>query len=136
MTAMTRSASSTPSSIRSARPLASDTVRIGTLRTSIGSGMAVSFGGGDDDGAGLAGDGVQDVRKIGDHGSGAALLDEPAGRLDLGAHRAAGEVPLGGELAQTSYVDAADVLGLGRAEAQHRVRHVGGDHEHVGLDGL
>ena len=32
-------------------------------------------------------------------------------------------------------VDRADVRGLGGAVAQHRVRHVGGDDEHVGVDG-
>src|SRR5512141_1646495 len=137
MTATTRSASSTPWSMRSARPLASDTFRIGTLRTSMGSGMAVSFVGGIgyDDGAGLPGDGVQDVLEVADHGTRAALLDEPAGRLDLRAHRAAGEVPLGGQRPQPPYVDPAERLGLRGAEPQRRLRDVGGDHEHVGGDG-
>src|SRR3954453_22204580 len=114
MTATTRSASSTPSSTRAASPLASDTFRIGTLRTSMGSGMWCSFGrcgccrtcstGGYDDGAGLAGDRVEDVVQGADHGSGAALLDEPAGGLHLRPHRAAGEVALRGEGPQPAYV--------------------------------
>ena len=39
-----------------------------------------------------------EVVEVGDDGARAALLDEPAGRVDLGAHRAAGEVALGGVL--------------------------------------
>ena len=63
------------------------------------------------------------------------MLDEPAGRVDLRAHRAAGEVALGGVRPQLGDGHGADVGGLGRAVVQHRVRHVGRDHEDVGPDG-
>ena len=88
-----------------------------------------------DDGADVAPDGVGQVREVGDDGATAALLDEPAGRVDLGSHRAAREVPLGGVRAHLVDGHRPDVGGLGRAVAQHRVRYVGRDHEHVGVDG-
>ena len=45
-----------------------------------------------DDGAGVAPDGIGDVGEVGDDRPGPALLDEAAGRVDLRAHRPAGEV--------------------------------------------
>src|SRR5688572_10776714 len=106
MTAITRSASITPSSMSLASSEASLTLCSGTLRTSIGAGTGVPLvlavrGSGGQDGAGVvAGDGVGDVFQGRDDGAlrvvGARRLDEPQRGLDLGAHAAAGELPVGG----------------------------------------
>ena len=99
MIAITRSASITPSSISFASSLASATEWIGTLRTSMASGMRIPFGSVSRVRRRCRSspvDGVGDVVEVGDDGAGAAALDEPAGGVDLGAHRAAGEVALGG----------------------------------------
>src|SRR6478609_3648164 len=96
MIAMTREACITPSSISLASSLASATEWIGTLRTSMALGMSSSVLVGYDDRAGLSGDGSGEVREVGDHGPGPAVLDEPAGGIHLGSHRAAGEVALRG----------------------------------------
>src|ERR1700754_667861 len=121
---MTRSASMTPASISSASPEASLTCVIGTLRTSIGSGMpghlscdvCWQYG---RPGPGRAGaDGVGDAVERGDDVAVAALLDEPAGRLDLRAHAPGREVPLGGVPAQGGDVDGAEPAGPRGAEAE------------------
>src|ERR1700754_3954036 len=94
MIAITRSACMTPSSMSFASSLASATEWIGTLRTSMASGICVPLLVGYDDGSRVARDGVGDVGEVRDDGPGAAALDEPAGRVDLRTHGAAGEVPL------------------------------------------
>src|SRR4051794_22415779 len=122
MIAMTRSAAITPSSMSFASSLASATEWIGTLRTSIASGIwrflrLVGY----DDGAGRPGHRLGEVSKIGDDGPRAAGLDEPAGGVDLGAHRAAGEVALRGVRAQLGDRHDPDVGGLGGAVVEDRV---------------
>src|SRR4051812_10686089 len=108
---MTRSASSTPSSMSLASSEASLTLCSGTLRTSIGAGTGSPSrdGRGGSDGENGAGvvttDGVGDVLERGDDGSassvgGAPSLDETEGGLDLRAHAAARELAGGGVLAQ------------------------------------
>src|SRR3712207_6697057 len=100
MTATTRSASITPSSMSLASSEASLTLCSGTLRTSMGAGTAGPLGSGEQDGADVvACDGVGDVLERGDDGAGAALLEESGGRRDLRPHAAAGELAGGGELA-------------------------------------
>src|SRR6478752_6040497 len=137
MIAMTRDASMTPSSISFASSLASATEWIGTLRTSMASGMRdVLLLVGYDDGPGRAGHRLGEMSKVGDHGPGAAALDEPAGGVDLGAHRAAGEVTLRGVRPQLRGRHDAHVARLRRTEVQDRVGDVGADDEHVGLDRL
>src|SRR3954454_1767975 len=96
MTAMTLSASTRPLSISSASPVASDTLSIATLWTSMGRGVSAMvsrpllF----DDGAGQTVDGVLDPVQRCDHGAAAAILDEPHHGFDLGAHAAARELVL------------------------------------------
>src|SRR5688572_20825756 len=98
MIATTRSACRTPSSISRASSLASETEWIGTLRTSMAEGMGcLSLLVGYDDGAGVAGDGVEDVVQGGDHRVAATALDKAAGSVHLRPHGAAGEVALGGK---------------------------------------
>src|SRR5690349_6266949 len=121
MTAMTRSASITPSSMSFASPEASLTLRMGTLRTSMGSGMLrsllVSMGSGTsfcsawcgwpallgplgdvvtglDHGACPPLCGRRDLGEAADDGTAAAVLHEAGDRFDLRSHRAAGEVAL------------------------------------------
>src|SRR5690242_7539262 len=113
---MTRSASITPSSMSFSRPEASVTLSMGTLRTSMGSGMGVSCTAtcGDqrwmelDDRAGEAVDGVGGAVEGGDDGAMPARLDEADRRLDLRTHAAAGEVALRGERAQLLRGRASD----------------------------
>src|SRR5215213_7271355 len=100
MTAMTRSASMTPSSMSLASSEASLTLCSGTLRTSIGAGTGIPLdswiwrfsrdgGSAGQDGAGVVtGDGVGDVLEGRDDGAGAATLDETQCGLDLRAHAA------------------------------------------------
>src|SRR6478735_1410321 len=106
MTAMTRSASMTPSSMSLASSEASLTLCSGTLRTSIGAGTAVPLGStdfrcrksgsGGQYGAGVVTrDGVSDVFQGGDHGAPPTSLDETERGIHLGAHAAAGELPGG-----------------------------------------
>src|SRR5262245_36689365 len=98
MTAMTRSASTSPLSIRSDSPDASETLSMATLCTAMGSGMTgfsfVSAGSAVlDDGADRRvgrGHGVADARQRRDDRAGAPVLHEPHGRLDLRSHAAAG----------------------------------------------
>src|SRR5437763_12167299 len=111
MTATTRSASTIPLSISSARPLASLTCFSGIFRTSMGSGMLTSFR---DNGTGPAGDGVGDPVERRDDRALPARLDEPAGGLHLRRHVAAAELALGGEPAQR-----------GRGHRAERARLVG-----------
>src|SRR3954467_13544999 len=114
MTATTRSASSTPSSMSLASSEASLTLCSGTLRTSIGAGTGSPSrdgrGGSDgENGAGVvATDGVGDVLERRDDGAGAATFDEAEGGLDLGAHAAARELAGGGGLAQPGNGDPAE----------------------------
>src|SRR5687768_13119981 len=97
MTATTRSASMTPSSMSLASSEASLTLCSGTLRTSIGAGIASSSLAGGQDGADVVAlDGVGDVLEGRDDGARPALLDEAQRCLDLRAHRAAGELAVGG----------------------------------------
>src|SRR3954451_4107574 len=117
----------------SARPLASDTCRIGTLRTSMGSGMGVSgarwlfrigfcgrwwLGLRYDDGPGVPGDRVDDLDEVRDHGVATAAFHEPAHRVDLRPHRPVGEVTVTGEATQAVDWNATERLGLGRGEAE------------------
>src|SRR3954449_5711129 len=94
MTATTRSASMTPSSMSLASSEASLTLCSGTLRTSIGAGTAVPLGSGGQDGAGVvAGDGVGDVFQGRDDGAawsrrGLTGLHEAEDGVDLRAHAA------------------------------------------------
>src|SRR3954447_20886116 len=119
MTAMTRSASMTPSSMSLASSDASLTLCSGTLRTSIGAGTGslsslqvgmallqgpaaslrvvggrrvLCFSGGQDGAGVVAGDGVGDVLERGDDGAGTPTLDEAEGGGDLRPHAAAGEL--------------------------------------------
>src|SRR3712207_3893008 len=118
---MTRSASMTPSSMSRASSEASLTLCSGTLRTSIGAGTASSsrgvWSGGAENGADVVAlDGVGDVLERGDHGAGAATLDEAERRLDLGTHRAARELAVGGVRAQLGNGHPAQRAGGRRAE--------------------
>src|SRR5579859_3917121 len=116
MTAITRSASNTPSSISLASSLASDTLCRGTLRTSIGSGTARSSGSWSrrpawragmsvwrtvlrHDRAGPAGQRLLDSGEVGDDRS-APAGGEPARRLDLRSHAAGAELARPSELPQ------------------------------------
>src|SRR3954468_2447263 len=140
MMATTRSASITPSSMSLASSEASLTLCSGTLRTSIGAGTgAPSEGGlggsGGEDGADVvAVDRVGDVLERGDDGTRAAVLEEAESGLDLGPHRAAGELAVGGVPAHLTGGDPAERPGRGRAEVDHHVGHVGGDDQGVGAD--
>src|SRR6476659_1578641 len=102
ITAMTRSASMTPSSMSLASSEASLTLCSGTLRTSIGAGTGSPFGmsGGEDGSGVVTGDGVGDVFQRGDDGALATAVDEPEQGVDLRPHAAAGELTGGGVLAQ------------------------------------
>src|SRR6476660_2949693 len=101
MTAMTRSASMTPSSMSLASSEASLTLCSGTLRTSIGAGTAVPLGSGGQDGAGVVtGDGVGDVFQGRDDGARAAVVEEAEQGVDLRPHAAPRELTGGGVLAQ------------------------------------
>ena len=73
---------------------------------------------GDDHGAGAGHDGLGQTGQVGDDRPPAARLHEAAGGVDLGAHRAAGEVALGDVLAQmnlhstlSEIVDAPVLIG-------------------------
>src|SRR3954466_12913449 len=145
MIAITRSACRTPSSISFASSVASATEWMGTLRTSMASGMGPlsptprpasqrGWSVGDDDGASVAVHGGAQVGEVGDDAAGPAALAEPAHGLPLRSHRATGEVPLGGVGPQLSDTHGAEVRGLRSAVVQHRVRYVGRDDEDVGPD--
>src|SRR3712207_3863380 len=104
MTATTRSASMPPWSMSPASPEASLTLCSGTLRTSIGAGTASFSLVGVQDGADVVAlDGVGDVLQRRDDGPASSVrgvsLDEAERGLHLGAHRPAGELPVGGVLA-------------------------------------
>src|SRR4051794_10383218 len=93
MTATTRSASITPSSMSLASSEASLTLCSGTLRTSIGAGIGVPSLDSCQDGADVvAVDGVGDVLEGGDDGAAAGPVGEAQRGLDLGTHAAAGEL--------------------------------------------
>src|SRR4051812_47860609 len=134
MMATTRSASMTPSSMSLASSDASLTLCSGTLRTSIGAGIAFLLDGGENGAGVVTGDGVGDVLERGDDGARAASLDETERGLDLGAHAAARELPCRGVLPQLRGGDAAQRTGRRRPEVDHHVRDVSGDHEGVGVD--
>src|SRR5215213_4503493 len=116
MTAMTRSASMTPSSMSFASSEASLTLCSGTLRTSIGAGTASPSLGRQNGADVVALDGVGDVLERGDDGALPALLHEPEGGLDLGAHRAPGELAVGGVRAHLGDGHPAERSRRGRAE--------------------
>ena len=78
---------------------------------------------------------VDDRVQVGDDGALTAVLDEAADGIDLGAHRAAGEVALGGVRPQLRDADPAESLRLGCAKPEDRVGYVGRDDEHVDPDG-
>src|SRR3954468_9025423 len=92
MTAMTRSASMTPSSMSLASSEASLTLCSGTLRTSIGAGTGVPFSTGHDGADVVTADGVGDVLQAGHDGALTATFDEAQRGLDLGGHRTAAEL--------------------------------------------
>src|SRR3954452_12714527 len=132
MTAITRSASKTPSSMSLASSDASLTLCSGTLRTSIGAGTWSLFLRRVEDrrvlrqnGADVvAGYGVGDVLEGRDDGSafpicGITTLDEAEGGLDLGAHRAPGELACGGVLPQLRRGHPAQRALVGGAEIDH-----------------
>src|SRR3954468_7555227 len=134
MTAMTRSASMTPSSMSLASSDASLTLCSGILRTSIGAGTGAPWLGGGQDGAGVVTvDGVGDVFQGRDDGSTPACLHEAEEGVDLRAHAAAGELACGGVLAQFCDRHAPERTGGRRPEVDHHVGDVGGDHEGVGV---
>src|SRR5215218_511178 len=97
MTATTRSASMTPSSMSLASSEASLTLCSGTLRTSIGAGTGSPFSGGEDGAGVVSGDGVGDVDQGRDDAAGAAGVQEAECGVDLRAHAAAGELAGRGE---------------------------------------
>src|SRR3954466_11915820 len=160
MTAMTRSASMTPSSMSLASSEASLTLCNGTLRTSIGAGTGVPLygvalwggplpgtapslrgvGGGDpfsggEHGAGVVtADGVGDVFERRDDGAGAAPVQEAQRGLDLGAHAAAGELALSGVLAHLLDGHPAQGSDGRHAEVHHHVRDVGRDDQRVRVE--
>src|SRR5437667_11752632 len=134
MMATTRAASTVPASIRSTSPDASLTCRIGTLRTSMGSGTLSSPFVGCHDGTGASRYGVGDPVEGGDDGALAAALHEPARRLDLGPHGTAGEVSVGGVPAQFAGGDGAQRPGVVGAPPDDGGVHVGGDDEPAGAD--
>src|SRR4051812_3485058 len=130
MTAITRSASITPSSMSLASSEASLTLCSGTLRTSMGAGIRFLSAG--ENGSGVvAGDGVGDVLERGDDGAVPASLHEAERGLDLGAHAAAGELSRGGVLAQLGGGHPAQRALAGPAEVDHDVGDVGGDDQRV-----
>src|SRR5690242_3073061 len=132
MTAMTRSASITPSSMSLASSEASLTLCSGTLRTSIGAGIGSSSLNGSQDGADVVTvDGVGDVLEGRDDGAAARPVGEAQGRLDLGAHAAAGELPVRGVLAQLGSGDPAQRALVWRPVADHHGGDVGGDDQGV-----
>src|SRR3954454_17771754 len=134
VTAVKRSASTTPSSMSLASSEASLTLCSGTLRTSIGAGIGFlpGYGSGGQDGAGVvATDGVGDVLERRDDGAGAATFDEAEGGLDLGAHAAAGELPGGRVPAHLRDGHPAEGTLGRRSEVDHHVRDVGRDDERV-----
>src|SRR3954447_24521653 len=131
MTAMTRSASMTPSSISLASSEASLTLCSGTLRTSIGAGIGFLSTGGQDGAGVVSGDGVGDVLEGRDDGALAAPVDEAERGLDLGAHAAAGELAGRGVRAQLGGGDPAQRAGGRGVEVDHDVRDVGGEDQDV-----
>src|SRR3954452_8130718 len=123
MTATTRSASMTPSSMSLASSEASLTLCSGTLRTSIGAG--IRFLSRDQNGAGgISGDGVGDVLERRDDGAGTAGVDEPQGGLDLRPHAAARELACRGMPPQLGRGDRAQRALGRRPEVDHDVRDV------------
>src|SRR3954469_20060934 len=131
ITAMTRSASMTPSSMSLASSEASLTLCRGTLRTSIGAGIGFlpGYGLNGQHGAGVViADGVGDVLERRDDGAGGVVgtrrLDEPEGGLDLGAHAAAGELPGGCVLLHLGDGHPAQRADGRRAEVDHHVGDV------------
>src|SRR4051812_46189219 len=138
ITAMTRSASMTPSSMSLASSEASLTLCRGTLRTSIGAGTASPSGG--EDGAGVVPtDGVGDVFQGRDDGSawsgrGPAGLHEAEDGVDLRAHAAARELALRGVRLQFGDRHPPQRAPGRRPEVDHDVRDVGGDDEGVGVE--
>src|SRR3954468_4693982 len=130
ITAITRSASRTPSSMSLASSEASLTLCSGTLRTSIGAGIGFLSAG--ENGAGVvSGDGVGDVLEGRDDGAAAPVVEEPQRGLDLGTHAAAGELAGQGELAQLGGGDPAQRALPRGAEGDDDVGEVGGNNEGV-----
>src|ERR1700712_3038804 len=122
MTAMTRSASMTPSSMSLASSDASLTLCSGTLRTSIGAGTGFPLLGGGQDGAGVvAVDGVGDVFQGRDHGAGPARAHEAEAGVDLRAHAAARELTLRGVPFELGHRHAPERTGGRRPEVDHHV---------------
>src|SRR3954469_424582 len=134
MTAMTRSASMTPSSMSLASSEASLTLCSGTLRTSIGAGTGFPSRSAGQNGSGVvSADGVGDVLERGDDGAAAACVDEAESGLDLRAHAAPRELAGGGVRAHLRDAHAAQCSLLRRPEVDHHVRDVGGDDEGLGV---
>src|SRR3954462_5428846 len=148
MTATTRSASMTPSSMSLASSEASLTLCSGILRTSIGAGTAASslrwpppgyrpdlarggkegvrsLVGGKDGADVVARDGVGDVLEGRDDGAGAAPLHEAERGPDLGGHRAVGELAGRGVCPQFRLGDPAQRTGGGGAVPDQHLGDVG-----------
>src|ERR1700712_3652474 len=122
MTAMTRSASITPSSMSLANSEASLTLCSGTLRTSIGAGTGFPSRSADEDGAGLvAGAGVGDVFQGRDDGARAAVVEKSEHGVHLRAHAAARELAGCGVLAELRGGHPPQRAGVGSAEVDHDV---------------
>src|SRR6476469_6828857 len=142
MIATTRSASISPESMRVDRPLASETWAMGTLRTTIGSGMwlppaqlraEVRRRRSDDRARSPRGTGDDRV-EAGDHPYLARCLHEPTDGLDLRTHRAGPELAFREVATHLGDIDLPDRLGSGCSEAEYGVLHVRGDHQPVDLD--
>src|SRR6476469_319603 len=135
MTAMTRSASISPLSMRSARPEASETLSSATLWTSMGWGFDMASGP-----SSFADSAGSPVHRLLDHlqrradGASPTGRHEPDGSLHLRPHAAARELLLlrdRAHLLRGHPVQRPLVLG---AVAEHHVLDVGGDHEHLRAD--
>src|SRR3954468_17276439 len=124
MTATTRSASSTPSSMSVASSDASLTLCRGTLRTSIGAGTGPPFLCGENGAGAVPGKGVGDVFQGRDDGAGATGGDEPQAGVHFRAHAAAGELTGRRVLPELGGRHLAQWPGGRRAEADHHVRDV------------
>ena len=89
---------------------------------------------GNDPGASLAAQGAADIFGVGDQGFFAAVFQEPQDGLDLGQHRALGEVAFGHVLLGFGHGHLVQPFLVGLVEVDGHLLHRGGDDKQIGAD--